>query len=346
MRTFNKSHYFSSLDKLVSDDVKHFFNTSILITGANGLIGGSLLDFFLYLNAEYQANISLSVLVRKQLEMHDFFQKEKITKIIQSVDEAIHFASDLDYIFHTASNAHPQAYDFYPVETIMTTVAGTKNTLELAREKKAKLIFVSSSEVYGELPEGAEYHLENRYGMIDILSPRACYSESKRLAETLIVSYIKEFGVEASIVRPAYIYGARFAEANTRADVDFIKKCLAKENIVMKSKGTQKRSYCYVLDCISAMLLVALKGQNGAAYNISSDSGNVQLVDFAGKLAELSGVELFFDIQDTGSGSPVQNSLLSNQQLKNLGWKELFDLSDGIRDTFANISNSSFKEMK
>lgn len=327
-------------------EVKKIFDKSILITGANGLIGGSLLDFFLYLNREYQANISLSILVRKQLEVHDFFQEENIIKIIQSVEEAIHFEGDLDYIFHTASNAHPQAYELYPVETIMTTVAGTKNTLELAKEKDAKLIFVSSSEVYGELPEGADHHIENRYGLIDILSPRACYSESKRLAETLIVSYIKEFHVEASIVRPAYIYGSRFPEANTRADVDFIKKCLAKENIVMKSKGTQKRSYCYVLDCVSAMLAVALKGENGAAYNISSDSGNVRLVDFSRKLAEISGVELIFDIQESGAGSPVQNSLLSNKRLKDLGWKELFDLSEGIQDTFNNIMVSSFEEVK
>lgn len=330
----------------MTDEIKTFFDKSILITGANGLIGGSLLDFFFFLNEKYQANISLAVVVRKDLEVHDFFQEQKAARIIQSVEEVIHFDGDLDYIFHTASNAHPQAYDLYPVETIMTTVAGTKNTLELAKEKDAKLIFVSSSEVYGELPEGAEHHVENLYGLIDILSPRSCYSESKRLAETLIVSYIKEFGVEASIVRPAYIYGARFAEANTRADVDFIKKCLAKENIVMKSKGSQRRSYCYVLDCVSAMLAVALKGENGAAYNISSDSGNVQLIDFARKLAEISGVELIFNIQESGAGSPVQNSLLSNEKLKGLGWNEGFDLSEGIRDTFNNILVSSFKEMK
>ena len=265
--------------------------------------------------------------------------------MIQSIEEPIHFASDLDYIFHAASNAHPKAYDLYPVETIMTTTMGTMNTLELAREKAAKLIFVSSSEVYGELPEEAEYHLEDKYGMIDILSPRSCYSESKRLAETMIASYIKEFGVEANIVRPAYIYGSRFSETNTRADVDFIKKCLAKETIVMKSKGTQKRSYCYVLDCVSAMLTVALKGEVGGAYNISSDSGNVQLVDFAQKLAEIAGVKLNFELQNTDSGSPVQNSLLSNQKLKALGWEEVFELSDGIQDTFRNILVSPVKEI-
>ncbi len=345
MRPFNKDNYFSSLNKIVTEETKNFFNKSILITGANGLIGGTLLDFFLFLNSEYQANISLSVVVRSHLDVHDFFRNQVINQMIQSIEEPIHFASDLDYIFHAASNAHPKAYDLYPVETIMTTTMGTMNTLELAREKAAKLIFVSSSEVYGELPEKAEFHLEDKYGMIDILSPRSCYSESKRLAETMIASYIKEFGVEANIVRPAYIYGARFSETNTRADVDFIKKCLSKENIVMKSKGTQKRSYCYVLDCVSAMLTVALKGEVGGAYNISSDSGNVQLVDFAQKLAEIAGVELMFELQNTDSGSPVQNSLLSNQKLKALGWEEVFELSDGIQDTFRNILVSPVKEI-
>ena len=113
----------------------------------------------------------------------------------------------------------------------------------------------------------------------------------------------------------------------------------------MKSKGTQKRSYCYVLDCVSAMLTVALKGEVGGAYNISSDSGNVQLVDFAQKLAEIAGVELMFELQNTDSGSPVQNSLLSNQKLKALGWEEVFELSDGIQDTFRNILVSPVKEI-
>ncbi|MDG3132072.1 NAD-dependent epimerase/dehydratase family protein [Streptococcus suis] len=318
-------------------DYKKFFNTSILITGANGLIGGTLLDFFLFLNSQYQANISLTVLVRQHLEIHNFFNDQKINEIIQSVADPIFCEYGLDYIFHVASNAHPRAYDLYPVETILTTVLGTRNALELAKEKNAKLLFVSSSEVYGELPKGLENHMEDNYGNVDILSPRSCYSESKRLAETLVVSYVKEHNIHANIVRPSYIYGARFSEKNTRADVDFIKRCLSKKDIVLKSEGTQLRSYCYVLDCISAMLIVSLNGKLGEAYNISSDSGNVQLVEFARTLAETVGVKLIFDIQSTSSGSPVHNSLLSNQKLKSLGWQELFELSEGVCDTFRNI---------
>ena len=333
MRNFNKARYFSSLFKIVDSNLLSFSNKSVLITGANGLIGGSILDFFMYLNQEYAANIRISVLVRSQLVKHDFFDYESIHVIEQSVTEKVAFDGKLDYILHAASNAHPQAYDLYPVETALTTVVGTNQMLLLAKETKSKLIFVSSSEVYGELANDLDSHNETNYGFVDILSSRSCYSESKRMAETLISSYIKEYGIQAVTVRPAYIYGSRFSESNTRADVDFIKKCLNQEEIIMKSEGLQQRSYCYVLDCVAAILLVALKGNNGEAYNISSDTGNVRLVDFANALAKAANVSLSFDLSGVRGGSPIKNSLLSNKKLKSLGWEEAFNLDQGIRDT-------------
>lgn len=340
MRVFNQNAYFSQLKRLVTPESRLLFGKQILITGANGLIGGSLLDFFLYLNKEYQAGITLYALVRSQLEVHDFFKEEAIRVLQQSVTEPIAIEGDLDFIFHAASNAHPKAYHDYPVETIMTTVSGTQATLELARQKSAKLIFISSSEVYGEMPAGQEQHLENHYGVVDILEPRSCYSESKRLAETLLASYVKQYGVQAVVARPAYIFGARFSESNTRADVEFIKKCISGQNIVMKSEGLQQRSYCYVLDCVSALLAIALFGEDGQAYNISSSLGNVRLREFAASLAKTAGVELIFDLAPTQGGSMVVNSLLSNQRLKQLGWVEQFSLDDGVKATLDCVTQS------
>ncbi|RRD32261.1 NAD-dependent epimerase/dehydratase family protein [Streptococcus minor] len=335
MRKFNKNKYFSSLSKIIDPQLSAISDKSVLITGANGLIGGSLLDFLMYLNQEHDANIRISVLVRSQLEKHDFFDYETLNVIVQSVTDSIDIENEVDYIFHAASNAHPKAYDLYPVETSLINVIGTNNILLLAKEKKSKVIFISSSEVYGELADGKSEHVEDDYGYIDILSPRACYSESKRMAETLISSYIKEYGVQGVSVRPAYIYGPRFSESNSRADVQFIKNCLNNEDIVMKSEGLQFRSYCYVLDCVMAILFIALKGENGQAYNVSSDTGNVQLVDFARAMANCANVNLKFELSGSVGGSPVMNSLLSNKKLKSLGWEEKFNFDDGVRDTLA-----------
>ncbi|MGT2957489.1 hypothetical protein A9Q68_03625 [Streptococcus bovimastitidis] len=335
MRDFDEKNYINTLEKINKNQYNKFYNKKILITGANGLIGGTLLDFFQFLNDKYNANILIYALVRSKFISQKFFSNSNVIVLNQSVEDLISIDSDLDYIFHIASNAHPKAYDQFPVETIMITVRGTENVLKLSHETGARLLFVSSSEVYGELDRNFDSHLEENYGKIDILSPRSCYSESKRLAETLICSYIKEFKVNAVIVRPAYIFGPRFSESNTRADVEFIKSCLSKENIILRSEGVQKRSYTYVFDCVTAMLEVMLDGKNGEAYNISSDFGNVQLREFAQILADKAGVNLQFDISDTKGGSQIVNSLLSNSKLKKLGWTESFNMENAIDNLFS-----------
>jgi len=333
LRLFDKGRYFRSLSKIVCSDITRYFNTSILITGANGLIGGTLLDFFMYLNIKYQANIRLIVIVRSVLEKHSFFDYEEVTVLQQSVTDPIIFKDNVDYIYHTASNAHPRAYDKYPVETIQANVQGTSRVLEFARQKEAIVIFTSSSEVYGEFPEGRAAEDSAGLGFIDPLSSRSCYGQSKRMAESLIAAYHKEYGVRAMSVRPSYVYGARFSDKNTRADVEFIKCGLDQKAIIMESKGLQLRSYCYVIDCVCAMLLVGLKGKYGEAYNISSDSGNVRLFEFAQSIAHYADIPVIFDINKDRSGK-ITNSLLSNEKIKQLGWKEHFSLIQGIEDTF------------
>lgn len=337
MRKFNEEQYCASLERIYSPVFNEFFGKSILITGCNGLIGGSLLDFFLFLNKKYQANIQIICLVRQSLEQHLFFDYSPVTVMKQDVVQNIEFEGELDYVFNIASNAHPQAYDKEPVETMLTNIIGTKNILELAKVKNAVVLYVSSSEVYGELESGRENHIENYYGFIDILNPRACYSESKRATETLISSYAKEYGVRSVIVRPGYIFGARFGESNTRADVEFIKRVLSGQDIILKSEGLQYRSYCYVLDCVSAMLFTLIHKQYNEAYNISSDTGNIQLFEFAMKCAEIGNQKLIREYDVVKGGSPVQNALLSNEKLKLTGWTECFSIEEAIADTFNNL---------
>lgn len=318
-----------------------FENKSVLITGANGSIGGSLLDFFMFLNQHHSANVTIQVIVRSNLKKLPFFNYDNVKIICQDITQPLHCEVVVDYIFHAASNAHPKAYKEQPVETILTNVLGTKNMLDLARITDATVVLVSSSEVYGRLVGNITERDENDYGYIDILAPRSCYSESKRMAETLLSSYIAEYSIKGMVVRPSYIYGARLSETNTRADVEFISKCISGKNIVMKSPGLQMRSYCYVLDCIHAMLIVAQNGKIGEAYNISSDTGNVTLVEFAQQLASAADVSVEFNFETIAGGNPVMNSLLSNEKLKSIGWQEIFTLESGIKDVLTILSTES-----
>ena len=223
----------------------------------------------------------------------------------------------------------------------MSNIIGLKALLDLAAENKgSRLLFVSSSEVYGNRERfsydaGGEI-AEDEYGYVDILSSRSCYPSGKRAAESLCASYIDEYGVDAVIVRPGYIYGPTINPTDSRASAAFTLDAAAGRDIIMKSKGEQLRSYCYMLDCASALLSVLLSGECGEAYNISNKDSIVTIRDVAECLAKVSGVKVVFEIptdEEKKSFNPMKNSVLDATKLQNLGWKAHFGLDEGIKRT-------------
>ena len=206
--------------------------------------------------------------------------------------------------------------------------------------RKDRLLFVSSSEVYGNRERfsydaGGEI-AEDEYGYVDILSSRSCYPSGKRAAESLCASYIDEYDVDAVIVRPGYIYGPTISKTDSRASAAFTLDAAAGRDIIMKSKGEQLRSYCYMLDCASALLSVLLNGERGEAYNISNKDSIVTIRDVAECLARKSGVNVVFEIpsdEEKKSFNPMKNSVLDASKLESLGWKACFGLEEGIERT-------------
>lgn len=310
-------------------------DVSILVTGATGLIGSCAIDVLSVLNKEFGANIKIYALGRNKNKIESRFGKNVIPveqDIINPLDKKIEY----DYIIHAASNADPKSYALQPVETILTNVLGNKNILDYCAEHlKTKMILTSSFEVYGEL-KGQDIYLENMSGIIDQTVLRNGYPESKRCSELLVRSYVDEYGVNAIIARLPSVYGPTMLESDSKAHAQFIRNALNGENIVLKSKGEQTRTYCYVLDVVSALFKILCAGKNGEIYNISNENSIASIAEVAKTCAEIAGTKVVFDLPsevETKGFSRSKNCILDNKKLKDLGWSGKYSLREGLEET-------------
>lgn len=222
------------------------------------------------------------------------------------------------------------------METMLSNLIGLNCLMEMAVKNHTKrVLYISSSEVYGQKTDRHPYS-ESDYGYVDILNPRAAYPSSKRAAETLCAAYGEEYGVDTVIVRPGHIYGPSITDSDDRASAQFTRDAVQGESIMMKSAGSQLRSYCYTLDCASAILTVLLNGKKGCAYNISNRDSVVSVRDVAEMLAQETGTRIEFcnpsDMEKKGY-SMMENSALDAEKLEKTGWRGLYDLRTGIQKT-------------
>lgn len=337
----NYKEYIKDLEKIeVFHFEKHLKNKKILITGATGLICSALVDELMHLNRKYQLTMRIFAAGRNRRKFEQRFEYWKNDNALQFVYydamEPVSFEHTVDFVVHGASNANPKSYSTQPVETMISNFVGTKNLLDSLKGKaNARFLFISSSEVYGRNEANKPYS-ETDYGYVDIGNPRACYPTSKRAAETLCATYNKEFGVDYVIVRPGHVYGPTMTASDSRASSEFLRLASQRESIIMKSEGSQMRSYCYVVDCVSAILTVLLKGNSGEAYNISNPESIVTIRDFAECTASEAGVNVVFEgakDQEKASYNLMDNSSLTSDKLENLGWKGIFNLQAGINAT-------------
>lgn len=308
----------------------------ILITGAGGLICSALVDFLMSMELNIQVYAAGRSLEKLRSRFSHWAGCDRLNYVNYNALEPLSVEQSFDYYIHGASPANPAAYATEPVQTMLANFVGMQNVLRHAKDCGAKrVLYVSSSEVYGK-KEGSEPYHEQEYGFVDLLNPRACYPSSKRAAETLCAAYTQQYGVDTVIVRPGHVYGPTATSADNRASSQFPRDVLAGKDIVMKSAGTQLRSYCYVLDCVSAMTAVLLKGKSGAAYNISNRESVVTIRQMAQGFADAAGRQLIFeDATDAEKKSYnlMDNSALDATSLEGLGWRGLFDLAAGVKAT-------------
>lgn len=314
--------------------------SNILVTGATGLIGGCLVET-LMMNPLKNYNVYASGRneERAKIRFRKFIADKSFHFIRNDVMASLESNVIFDYIIHAASNASPNFFSQKPVEVIKSNIEGVVNLMEYGLQHgMRRFLYVSSGEVYGE-GDGRVF-TEDYSGYVDCINPRSCYPSSKRAAETLCVSYVAEYGADVVIARPCHIYGPCFTEQDNRVYAQFIRNVLKDEDIVMKSTGEQLRSWCYVVDCVSALLYILLKGKNGEAYNIADSKSNISIRKMAEIIAELGGKKVVAEVPDDAEKkgyNVVTKSVFSTDKIKRLGWDVSTTIEDGLKNTINEL---------
>ena len=203
------------------------------------------------------------------------------------------------------------------------------------------MLFTSSFEVYGSIYGKTKYK-ESMTGVIDQTILRNGYPESKRVCELLLKSYVDEYEVNAVITRLSSVYGPTMIESDSKAHAQFIKNVIKHQNIVLKSKGDQTRSYSYVIDVVSGIFKVLFDGKKGEIYNIANEKSVTSIADMAKMCAKIAGTNVVYDLPDKVEAkgfSKAQDCVLDNTKLKKLGWNARYSLEQGLRETIEYFDN-------
>ena len=277
----------------LSDILKEFDNKKILLPGGMGFLGKYFILFFDYLIKNYKFNLKIYVLDTlissdnaytrnfiQQLSKYIIFENKDITSNIKVID--------YDYIINLAGIASPYYYNKFPLETIDVNTRGLSNILEIAVKAKSKVLYFSSSEIYGN-PQPENIPTKESYnGNVSSYGSRSCYDESKRLGETLCYIYSKYYNVDLNIVRPFNVYGPGMSKYDYRVMPNFINQMVNNKPCQVYSDGKQTRTYCYISDAITGFLKVLISGKSGSIYNIGNDNPELSIIDLCEKFKKIA----------------------------------------------------------
>ena len=314
---------------------------TLLLTGASGLIGTLIVDVLMKKNRDDNLNVTICAAGRNEKiaaeRFADYFGDKNFSFVKLDVNAPIELDTRADFIIHAASNTHPLLYSTDPVGTMMANVIGTQNLLEFGRTQKIeRFVFLSTVEIYGKALRDEDIFDENYCGYIDCNTVRAGYPESKRAGESLCQAYISQHGLDVVIPRLSRTYGATMRLNDSKAMSEFIMNGVRGEDIILKSQGVPRFSYCYGADCVSGIFYCLLKGECGAAYNIADSSEILSLREIAEYISSLAGRKVVFQLPNATQAkgfSKAVNAIMTNDKLRALGWTPKDDTRSGVKKT-------------
>jgi len=312
----------------------------ILITGAAGFLGSHLCDRFI---KEGFHVIAMDNLITGDLKnIEHLFKLEQFEYYHHDVTKFVHVPGKLDYILHFASPASPIDYLKIPIQTLKVGALGTHNLLGLAKEKGARILIASTSEIYGDPlvhPQTEEY-----YGNVNTIGPRGVYDEAKRFQESITMAYHRFHGVETRIVRIFNTYGPRMRLNDGRVIPAFMGQALRGEDLTVFGDGSQTRSFCYVDDEVEGIYRLLMSD-----YALPVNIGNpheITISDFAEEIIKLTGTDQKVIYKDLPQDDPMQRQPDISKAKEILGWEPKVGREEGMKKTFEYFKTLSKDELE
>ncbi|MCT8339366.1 SDR family oxidoreductase [Flavobacteriaceae bacterium TK19130] len=312
----------------------------VLITGGAGFLGSHLCDRFITEGFEV---IAMDNLITGDLKnIQHLFENEDFHFYHHDVTKFVHVSGTIDYILHFASPASPIDYLKIPIQTLKVGSLGTHNLLGLAKEKKARILIASTSEVYGDPlvhPQSEEY-----YGNVNTIGPRGVYDEAKRFQESMTMAYHRFHGLETRIARIFNTYGPRMRLNDGRVIPAFIGQALRGEDLTVFGDGSQTRSFCYVDDQVEGLYRLLM-----SEYTNPVNIGNldeISILDFAEEIIKLTGTDQKIVFKPLPKDDPLQRQPNIDRAKEVLGWTPSISRSEGMKKTYEYFKSLSPEELE
>jgi UDP-glucuronate decarboxylase len=296
----------------------------ILVTGGAGFIGSHLTERLLLEGHEVVAIDNFFTGSRNNVKK---FLDNKNYEIIRH-DVTVSFSAEVDMIFNLACPASPVHYQRFPVQTLKTSLLGSINMLELAREKNSRIIQASTSEVYGD--PNISPQIETYWGNVNPIGIRACYDEGKRASEALFFDYYRQFKVDIKVARIFNTYGPNMALNDGRVVSNFLVQALQNMPITMYGDGLQTRSFCFVSDLVDGLFKLAFSDQKIQGPINLGNPKEFTMLQLAELIIELTGSNSKIEFKPLPSDDPKQRKPDISKAQQELAWNPTIDLRAGI----------------
>lgn len=315
---------------------------TIVVTGATGLIGSA----FVRCLTSLKQGVKFILPVRNRNKGEAIFEGE--TENLEIVETGLkEFFDkgdfDCDYIIHCASPTNGKFMTEHPAETFLLPIETTRALLDYSLRRKGThpvkgIVYLSSIEYYGRMTGDGEVR-EDAHGYVDPQSARSSYALGKQASEYLGYCYATEYGIPFRSARLTQTFGAGIPKEDNRVFAQFARSVIGGNDIVLRTEGRSAKPYCYTTDCVSALIYILLKGENGEAYNVASPGTYVTIRELAGMFREMfnPGIEVRVEPIENSGYAPDTQVNLNSERLQALGWRPRYGLREMLKRLVAGM---------